>query len=202
MHTVPCASDRWQRSGRSTRPPAELDLDNNDASSGNSEHASDADVGSSNHEEVEDDGATLQGEELQPAASLAATATATATTTATAEVTENATGTAVTDARATLLLPLGNLVVVEVGGCGGHGLAERTPRAFTIGGSSGGSGDDGGDFGVPARTLARLDDRIKILHCRGESVDERVPEKLSVVFCSHKLSRQDFDLAISSQLVK
>lgn len=107
-----------------------------------------------------------------------ATATATATVTATAKenTKQHVTGTATTGARATLLLPLGNLLVVEVDGCGGKEPAGGASCAFTGDGSKGGSGDDSDGVGTPAtvssdaaRRLMRLDDRVEILHCRGES---------------------------------
>lgn len=166
--------NQWQISGRSKRAPAEPNLNNNDDSSGNSEHASDTDAESSNLEAMRDDACA------SPAAIAvvaAAETTATATATATAKATENATGTAITDARATLLLPLGNQVIVEVEGCSGHGLARGASCAFTGDGNNGGSGDDGDDVGVPAtvsseaaRRLVRLDDRVEILRCRGKSI--------------------------------
>lgn len=220
-----------QRSGRTTRPEAEVDPDSNDAGSGNSEHAGDADAESSAREAARDgactlsaattggaaadatatlqDGAehaTLPGEVLPPtAASTSAAATATA---AKEKTTENAMGLVVTDARATLLLPLGNLVVVEVEGCSGHGVAGTASCAFT---GNSGSGDYGDDPGVPAGAsgeatwrLVRLDDRVEIVHCRGESsLPGAKIVGCKVCFCSRfcLTHRHDFDSTTSNQFV-
>ncbi|CAM9184016.1 unnamed protein product, partial [Ectocarpus sp. 6 AP-2014] len=81
-------------------------------------------------------------------------------------------------ARATLLLPLGNLVVVEVEGGDNSG-----PEGGASCSISGGSdvvgvvaldGEGGGDTGATATStekeqkLVQLDDRFELLHCRGE----------------------------------
>eukprot|EP00903_Cladosiphon_okamuranus_P008689 g8325.t1 len=186
-----------RNSGRTTRPAAEVDPDNNDTGSGNSEHTGDADGESSAREAARygtgtssaatvgaaadtaailEDGAenaTLPGEVLPPtAASTAATAIAAGAGAAPNEkVPENAMGMAVTDARATLLLPLGNFVVVEIEGCSGHGVAGTASCAFT---GESGSGGDREESEVPAaasgeaaRRLVRLDERVEIVHCRG-----------------------------------
>lgn len=209
---MPCTSISWQRSGRSTRPAANAWVDNNnDVSSGRSEHARDAEAESSSREAAGGDtrppsaaiaegaaadtaatpqnGAehtTFAGVELPPTAPTVATTTATAK-----EATANAAVTAGTDARATLLLPLGNLVVVEVDGCSGLGSAGTASCACTGDGSNVGSGNDGDESGEPAsvsgdaaRRLVRLDDRVEILHCRGEVVAESTPgaEKLSFAY--------------------
>ena len=86
---------------------------------------------------------------------------------------------------------------MDVGGCGGNGLAGTAPRAFTGDGSSGGNDDGPGApvSGDAGRRLVRLDDRVEILHCRGEgSGVETTPSagKPSIVFRPRKAYRHRF----------
>lgn len=126
----------------------------------------------------------VAGGKRPSSSSLESAATATTTTA------KAAPGAASSTARVTLLLPLGNLAVVEIegGNINGHGMlaVATTPPAFTA--ADGGttstrgcdviSGDgDGEDAGVTddatessntERRLLRLEERVEILHCRGE----------------------------------
>lgn len=116
---------------------------------------------------------TLAGQKLRSSSSLESAAT-----------TATAPGAASSNARVTVLLPLGNLAVVELEGGSGCGSVGRTPSAFTADDGTGVrgcavSGGDGDDAGVSAagesseteRRLLRLEERVEILHCRGELGD-------------------------------
>eukprot|EP00752_Nemacystus_decipiens_P005170 g4692.t1 len=202
-----------RRSGRSTRPKAKANVDESNAGRG-AEPATREAVGSEKRassvamavEAAADaaatsqrgtEHATLPGVELPPTAS----AVETVTDPEKEKAAENATGTDITDARATLLLPLGNLVVVEVEGCRGHGSAVTAPCAFAVDGSNRGSGDDSGVpaavSGDAARRLVRLDDRVEILHCRGtgdsgEEAFYRVAEEGLVSYDPGKINWRAF----------
>lgn len=119
-------------------------------------------------DEDEDEDAKVAGEKRPSYSSLEPAAT---TSTALAPGKETS-----SKARVTVLLPLGNLAVVELEGGNGCASAVRAPSACTTTNlvDSVGDGDDNAGVTPAAenseteRRLLRLEERVEILHCRGE----------------------------------